>query len=342
MPENHEQGLSRSQFLAGAVSAGGAAAAAGVLAMPALAQREGDPPPGRTYVGGRFIIIVDGVASEIAFTDEGPQTRLVVEEPAGPDYYTKKHLGNVKYNEFSVQCGMGMGKGMYDWIQASFDKGGQSVRKSGAVVAADFNYRSPRSTSFPNAFISELTIPALDAASKDAAKMTLKFDSDSAERKAGGQFPIDTKKQKLWLPANFRLRIDGLDTRRVSRIDSFTIKQGIAEDESGGRFPTIHPTKLEIPNLTFYLPQDDAGPVNDWYQQFVAGGQNSDEFERRGDITLLAPDNRTVYATIGLGGLGIFKVTPEKVEAGSEGIRRVKCELYCEQMTLAFAPAASS
>ena len=28
--------------------------------------------------------------------------------------------------------------------------------------------------------------------------------------------------------------------------------------------------------------------------------------------------------------LGIFKLTPEKVEAGSENIRRVKAEMYCE------------
>ena len=28
-----------------------------------------------------------------------------------------------------------------------------------------------------------------------------------------------------------------------------------------------------------------------------------------------------------------LKVTPEKVEAGSENVRRVKAEMYCEQIT---------
>jgi hypothetical protein len=31
--------------------------------------------------------------------------------------------------------------------------------------------------------------------------------------------------------------------------------------------------------------------------------------------------------------LGIFKLTPDKVESGNEQIRRVKAEMYCENIT---------
>ena len=37
--------------------------------------------------------------------------------------------------------------------------------------------------------------------------------------------------------------------------------------------------------------------------------------------------------TLTFSGLGMFKLTPEKVEAGSENVRRVKAEMYCEQIT---------
>ena len=41
--------------------------------------------------------------------------------------------------------------------------------------------------------------------------------------------------------------------------------------------------------------------------------------------------------TLNFAGLGIFKLTPEKVEAGSENIRRIKAEMYCE--SIEFKPA---
>ena len=41
----------------------------------------------------------------------------------GPDNIQRKHIAGVKYEDFTLQVGSGMGKPMYDWIKASFDKG---------------------------------------------------------------------------------------------------------------------------------------------------------------------------------------------------------------------------
>ena len=43
-------------------------------------------------------------------------------------------------------------------------------------------------------------------------------------------------------------------------------------------------------------------------------------------LELLAPDLKEVLFTLTFKNLGIFKVAPEKAEAGSESIRRVKAE----------------
>lgn len=40
--------------------------------------------------------------------------------------------------------------------------------------------------------------------------------------------------QKKWLPANFRLKMDGIDDARISKIDSFTIKQSVADLDGDG------------------------------------------------------------------------------------------------------------
>ena len=37
--------------------------------------------------------------------------------------------------------------------------------------------------------------------------------------------------------------------------------------------------------------------------------------------------------------LGVFKLTPDKVEAGSENIRRIKAEMYCEDMAFEYRAA---
>jgi hypothetical protein len=37
--------------------------------------------------------------------------------------------------------------------------------------------------------------------------------------------------------------------------------------------------------------------------------------------------------------LGIFKLAPEPVEPGGENIRRVKAEMYCEEIKFSYTPA---
>ena len=62
--------------------------------------------------------------------------------------------------------------------------------------------------------------------------------------------------------------------------------------------------------------------------------------ERGGSLTYLTPDLKTELFTITFEHLGIFKLTPEKVEAGSENIRRVKAEMYCEDMSFQYKSSA--
>ena len=292
----------------------------------------------RSYVAGHFILDLDGAQSLLGACDGGGTTSEVIED-TDPKGVARKHIGGVKYEDISVTCGTGMSKNMYEWLKASFDK--SPLRRNGALLAADFDYKEKARLQFSNALITEIGMPALDASSKDAAKMTLKFSPESTRYSpgSGAELPkIDSKTQKKWLPANFRLKIDGLDEpcRRVNKIEALTIKQKVVQDPVGAvQFG------YEIPNLVITLPESHAKAFYDWHEDFVIKGNNSDEAEKGGSLEYLTPDLKEALFTVTFKNLGIFKVTPDKTEAGSEQIRRVKCEMYCEDIRFNYSPAAT-
>ena len=73
-------------------------------------------------------------------------------------------------------------------------------------------------------------------------------------------------KQKQWLCSNFRLRIGKLPCTRVSKVDSFTIKQGIKEntvDAVRAAPPGATPSNSES-KITFSALM--VGPWQDWFK----------------------------------------------------------------------------
>ena len=150
--------------------------------------------------------------------------------------------------------------------------------------------------------------------------------------------PIGYDKQKLWTSNNFRFTLSKFEAqcKRVTKIDSFTIKQTITEHHMGGfRAPIKCPSQVEFPNIVFYVPESDS-------QAFV------DYFKTRGvdgDVpTPIGPKSRLSgsITTYGNDGLDLFELTftnadictiqPEKLDAGSEDIKLVKIEIYTEKM----------
>ena len=64
-------------------------------------------------------------------------------------------------------------------------------------------------------------------------------------------------------------------------------------------------------------------------------GNSGEQNERIGTLELLDPTMKGVLLTVTFHHLGIFSFRPEGAEANQETIRRVKVEMYCEQITLA-------
>jgi len=301
----------------------------------------------RGYIAGKYGVELDGImAGWVSSAEGGHATSDVVNEKVGADHIIKKHIAGVKYEDISISCGTGMSQKFYEWIKASFDH--NYTRKNGAIITADYNYKELARLNFFNALITEIGFPALDASSKDAAKMALKITPEytriatsSGPSIAGGTFANDAAKQKKWLPSNFKLVIDKLDCTRVNKIEAIVVKQKVIDNPTGElRDYEREPAHLEIPNLVVTLAESHSKEFYDWHQSFVIQGNNGDDQEKGGSLTYLTPDLKTELFTITFDHLGIFKLTPEKVEAGSENIRRVKAELYCENMAFTYKSSA--
>jgi hypothetical protein len=274
-------------------------------------------PAPRSYSAGLFLLSLDGEAAVLKDVD----------------------VGTIKSEVVTIKIGMSMGKDLYEWIKASLDE--THLRKNGYVVAADYNYKAKSYRHFRDALITEITIPALDGSSKDTSFFTIKFDAEEITYQAGDDADIKgvvNTKQKTWLTSNFRLRLGDLPCGRVSKIDSFTIKQHIQQDAVGSqRISTKEPTGFEIPNLKVTFSASDVKPWATFFDDFVIKGNNGQDAELSGAIEFLDPSLKEVLGSVDLFQVGIFSLAEDKGEANKDSIKRWTAELYVKRMMLNLA-----
>jgi len=289
----------------------------------------------RGYTAGKYSIELDGLnAGWIQSVEGGGATSDVVTEKLGPDMVAHKHLAGVKYEDVSINCGAGMAKAFYEWIKASLDH--KHVRKNGAIHTANYDNKIMQTMEFFHALITEIGFPACDAGSKDAAKLAVKFATEYTRKKKGSgdaQLTINAEKQKRWTARNFRLAIGGLDCTRVNKVEALTVKQKVVEHAVGEiRDYEKEPANIEVPNLVVSVAESHSENWDKWHEDFVIKGNNAQKAEKTGSLEFLSEDLKETLFTIDFHGLGIFKATHDKHEAGGENIKRTKYEMYCERM----------
>src|SRR5215469_7026024 len=157
----------------------------------------------RSYVAGRYAIFLDSeMAGWLQSVEGGQAAGDAIAGRLGQYPVETKHIAGVKYEDITLTCGTGMSPHFYEWIKAATDS--QYERKNGQIVTCDENFRPMSALDFSNAIITEVSFPALDAASKDAAKMTIKIRPEWTRISArpGGSVSgmTNTKAQKKWLP----------------------------------------------------------------------------------------------------------------------------------------------
>jgi len=300
------------------------------------------PLGSKSYSAGHFIFQIDEGGGEgaayVRSCSGGMVKGAVLGDQAGPVALQFKHIGAVEIDPIQLEIGMSLSKPVLEWIRDSWRR--KFSRRSGSIVHADFNFKSKLEQWFEGALITETKFPTFDGSAKEPAYLGVTLHPETVRNKKGDGSDVKGKhgaSQKMWLPSNFRLDIQGIDCTRVNKIDSFAVTQKVKPLYIGGsRFPELEPTGIEFSNLVVYVAVEHGSDFTDWYESFIVRGNKDTSQERDGFLELLAPDNKTVLFTINLNRLGIHKLSIEKSEANSESIKRYKVELYLESMDLEY------
>jgi hypothetical protein len=294
----------------------------------------------RAFTAGKWGCQLDGCDAGWLISWEGGQmTAEVITEKIAGSNTQAKHLGPPKCEDGKLTCGTGMSKSFYSWLKAALDH--DYKRKNGAVIFSDFDHNEQGRLEFFHALPAEIGFPAVDASSKDAAKLNVTLAIQESKYIVGKGSKISMGKvsadQKKWTASNFRLRIDGIPDdccSRVKKVEALAIKLKCVENQVGEfRIAEKEPASVEMPNVVISIPMSHADDFFKWHKDFVIDGNCTDDKEKGGSLTFLASDMKEELFTLKFEHLGIFKIGLEKLDAGGETIQSCKVEMYCENIT---------
>ena len=303
----------------------------------------------RGYTTGRFALEIDNVnAGWIYSAEGGNRVSEVVIEKLPQEHHSRKHIVGLKYEDITITCGIGMTKHFWHKLKASFQD--SYKRLDGAIHVFDFDGNIQKTLNFHQAIVTEIGFPGLDAASKDPCRLTFKLAPEwTRTHKGSGKVrmsdhPIGTGQQKLWSTRDFRLRLDGLEKacKMINKIEPLVIKQKVTDNAMGEmRMMTREPTSLELPHLVITTSEQHAQKIYDWEREFIIHGKCDDTNEKTGTLEYLSHDLKTTLFTINMTHIGLFKLTADKMDAHAEALRRVKCEMYVEEMTFEYGDGST-
>jgi phage tail-like protein len=290
------------------------------------------------YSAAHFALELSGRPDELGMfrSIEGGGIKAdVMTYQLGGTYERWRQLGKPKFEDIKLQVGMAMSEPFYKWIAEFFE--GNAVRKDGAVVAADFSYKARARREFKEAMISELVFPKLDGADKNTAFMNVTMSVEDIQFKPGDNHEIQQntgdETQKAWKCCNFTFSLDDFDCcKRVTKVDSFTVKQSVLEYHAGGRrSPSKTPSAIDWPQISFYLPEVDALPLIDHFKLRGVDGDVPGLKRLHGTIDTFDNAQKTHFNMQFLNA-DIVAITPDKADASSEEMKMVKVDLYVESM----------
>jgi phage tail-like protein len=298
----------------------------------------------KTYTGGRFAFELDD-RNSVGFVnsiDGGHFKGDTISYVQGADTYTSKYTGRAKYDDITVSVGAAMSPPFWKWVSSSLDKKPQ--RRNGALVGYDFDFHERSRRSFFGALIAEIGFPALDAASKNPAALTIKITPEHIEYKkgdghkfSGSQAQDQMEKQKKWIASNFRFSLDhfkGADAMRSVKIEAFSVKQAIIDNPVGTeKYARKEVGRLELPAIVVTFPEYQMEDWMQWWDTAVAKGDRKEQ-NTTGVITYLANDRTTELMEVHLAGISLASLELEKFEAHKEGIATAKATLNIEGLTI--------
>jgi phage tail-like protein len=298
------------------------------------------PPfrPMRAFPAGIFELMIDHHFVKNAYIKsvEGGHIKMnTVDEGTGGSPHQIKHITTLEAEPITIEVGMSQGNPLLTWIAKTWRK--EYSRQNGSITHGNSKFKAEFIHEFEDALIEEVTIPTLDAASKDALWLKLKLRAERVRTKYGDGTDIGgnfSHKQKLWQSSCFRLRLDGVDTEHTDKIEAFTIKVGLKPVATGPqRLPEYEPVNVKFPDLKCTMSLKYAESMHKWYKQVVTGIRDP-RGERDGAIEFLTPDRKQVVGSIQLFDVGIKGFNIPKTEARADQVKKCTFDLFVGRMEL--------
>ena len=259
----------------------------------------------------------------------------IVANDLGPDNIQKKHVANIKWTPGKATVGIGMGKGMYDWIKRRSTRATQP--KSGSLHVGRLQLQGAVAPRLPGRAHHER-----DRARSSTVRARTRRTSTSSSRRsrsAGRGWRRGHPRQGrpeaegvavLELPR--RDRRSAVHPRRVGRLVHVEVR-GRVGPIGIFREPTKHPAKVTVPDLKLV---DLAWPTTSRGRTRRRSGSSTASTSRRrrddGRIVFLDPNMKDEIGEITLMNVGFKKFSKDDFEANSEKIARFSFELYVEKM----------
>ncbi len=289
-------------------------------------------PNPNNHAGGHYALDVDGSPVEslkaVSGLDIGGD---VVLQAPGPDLVRKKQIANIRWSPGKATIGIGMGKGMYEWMKKAFDHGASTSH--GTLAVGDFNFRKRSVLTFTDALLTSVTVPRLDTASKDAGEFEIEFEPGDVRVDKGDGSDIGGvvgKKQQPWLSSDFRFQLGSLPCARVASIDAFT---WTCTPTAGTLFQPDSVATVKVPNLRLSISAADYDAWAQAAHRWFIDGHHLDGDEMDGLITLLAPDLQAPLGAIALSSVGFLRFA-QLPPPGGDTLTRFVVDLYVEKMSL--------
>ena len=291
------------------------------------------PADVRSFAAGNCLLELDGRPMGFLHSFEGGEPYIDVVTDVPTAGVIGKRPGQLHFAPITIAVPLGMDPLVYQWIEAMLER--RPLRKSGAVVTANYNLEETSRLSFDDAMITEVRFPKLEGSSKDPGFLTVTIEARATRFAASApgvkvQGPLSVQ-QKAWLTSTFRLRISGLESActKVASIDPIVATTSPTTSVGASRLSPVT-SAVAVSNVTVSASETVAADFAAAFDDIVLRGGP----ERSATIDLLTPDLSSALFTISMSNVGIVRVKREPLVAGSERAPRVGIELYCESIAL--------
>ncbi len=291
---------------------------------------------GRVYSSGTFALELAGAPAGFLVTVAGGEAFGLVAEEKPSGGWVGKHVGGVAFADIVIEACPPLSAPLRDWITSHFE--GRYASMSGAIVFLDHNMNAQERLEWTDGFISQITLPAADGASKETALVRLTITPERTRLVAGAGVAQDgpSLKQRGATKANFSFALAGLEqaSAKVSKVAAISVTRTAPDDIGELRDFEKSVPALVVSSIGLTLAQSEVAPYAAWFEDFVINGNCDAAHERTGSLTFLDAGLKNRLLSVDLGGVGITRITHDRDRTRAEGVAHATIDLYCTTVTL--------